>query len=299
MALRNQRVMMTDGREVMMSGDEAKAYYNGLPRTDQGVLLIPGGNLVSTGLSKLGGPLSKYFANLFGTTARTTGKTLAKNTKNLANNFGQRVKNTAKLNKAKAGSNTIPNTIKESAARTRLQALRNIEKQQLANATKMKKVNDAAVKSRDVTRQVTAGSGTVGALATAEMLSDPNVENKILPNEKLGDNSFAYPGVNVQAETYKNSPRGKVNAKVDEEIRAEAIKNIKEKAASKPKVKSKAKSKIVDKPKNYKQPVHKTISSDPGYKDGYRVDNVGASDKLSVYNIMNADANSSGQGYEW
>ncbi len=320
MAGRNKRVMLFDGREVMMTDAEAKQYYNNLERTDQGALLVPGGSLATTGLSKLGGPLSRYFNNLFGTTARTTGANVAKNTKNIANNFRQRVDNARKLNLARAGKDTIPNAINKTAANTRLGTLRDIEKQLLTNAPRLTKANNLAKASRDTTRAYTAGAGTIGALATAEALYDPENEaqalaaidaetnatiNSLNQQPVVADDLLRAQmmGDNLEGEQIRAVNEGLPKQKFNAALREEAINNLVEKemkAAKKAVDGPVSKKKIAPKKSGPKKAVkQKTISSDPGYKDGYRVDNVDASNKLSVHNIMSADDGLEGQGYEW
>lgn len=115
------------------------------------------------------------------------------------------------------------------------------------------------------------------------------------------------PAIGAQAQAYNNnlpiqqqvavSPKALFdNVKtVDPKIRALAEANLREKQAIADvnKIKTKQALKVKHIPKST------FITSDPGYKDGYRIDNVAASNPLSVYNIMDADNGSQGMGYEW
>ncbi len=146
----------------------------------------------------------------------------------------------------------------------------------------------------------TAGMG-IGAYNNSQnnevaVGTEPVYEDKLFtPALAIGAQKQAYlDGLNKQvnkpatpADLFKNVKT------VDPKIREQAINNIKEAEMKKAIA-------AVNKPnKNVFLPKDTYITSDPGYKDGYRVDNVAASNPLSVYNIMDADNGSQGAGYEW
>ena len=137
-------------------------YYNQNGAIDPNATLSAEAAGIIPGTGGLGSTLSKYFGNLFGTTARKTGERVAANSKNIAKGFKDRVDNVAKLNKAKDGAKTIPNTIKQSAAKTRVEASKAAEKKLLSKVTKQNKANKLAKTARDSTRNKTAISAAAG-----------------------------------------------------------------------------------------------------------------------------------------
>jgi len=262
MANRNVPVMMMDGREMMMTNEEANQYYNNLERTDQAAGIFPISRYNQ--LLKQSPKLASNFQNWY---------------KGLANNkWGTKIfpgvsNLNVPVNVAKAG---VP--VVRSGFGSAVNILSNKAKLQLAGM--------------GVAGTAGMGIGAYNKYADENNITPVINQDVVLPEQV---NNYVSPKklfANIKTVDPKTKKLFKNVKTVDPKIREQAINNIKEAEMRKAIA-------VVDTNKNVFLPKDTYITSDPGYKDGYRVDNVAASNPLSVYNIMDADSGSQGIGYEW